>query len=421
MKLIKKLTLATCVGAALAASAASASEFVFFEKDLLENGRKTLFSDKATPAMKLAYNHLIEEAGNAYELGPFTVIDKTMTPPSGSKNDYMSISPYWWPDESKPDGLPWIRKDGKTNPASKTDATDSKRLGKFTRSVRALALAYYFTNDEKYATKAVEYLRMWFLDPKTRMNPNMNFAQGVPGIKAGRRSGLIDSRSFADRLLDSLVILENSKAWTEADEKGLKAWYTDYLDWLITSELGGGPKGELYSENNHGSWYDVQVIGIAYYLGKMDVAKEVAERGKMRIDTQFNRLGEQPHELARTRGWWYSFFNLDALTHVAQVADNPGVNIDLWNYKNSNGGSLLNGAELLAEYHDSPEDWPYAKKKTPRVMRAMPVYRKLALATGDKAMMKISQDGDWSQFTVTKNLGETWAERDVELIYRPMM
>ena len=27
-----------------------------------------------------------------------------------------SVGPYWWPDPSKPDGLPYIRKDGHKNP-----------------------------------------------------------------------------------------------------------------------------------------------------------------------------------------------------------------------------------------------------------------------------------------------------------------
>lgn len=418
MKLCKKVTLAAFASLALTTSA-TAAEFVFLEKNQLEYGRKLLFSDGATPAMKLAYNHLLEEAADAYTLGPFTVTDKTMTPPSGNKNDYLSISPYWWPDTSKENGMPWIRKDGKTNPASKTGATDSRRLTTFTRSVRALALAYYFSQDEKYANKAMEYLRVWFINPETRMNPNMNFGQSVPGKEKGRRSGVIDSRSFSDRLLDSLVILEDSPAWTKADEKGLKKWYTEYLKWLRTSELGVGPKGEASAENNHGSWYDLQVIGIAFYLDKIQIVKEMAENGKMRIETQFSPRGEQPHELARTRGWWYSYYNLEALTQVAQVADNIGV--DLWNYKNEHGGSLLGGAKLLAEFHYQPQEWPYSKKKTPKVMRAMPVYRKLALHTGDEELMKISQNGgDWGQFTVEKNLGEIWAERDVELLYRPL-
>ena len=44
--------------------------------------------------------------------GPWSVMDKQHVPPSGDKHDYMSLGPYWWPDPDKPDGLPYIRRDG---------------------------------------------------------------------------------------------------------------------------------------------------------------------------------------------------------------------------------------------------------------------------------------------------------------------
>ena len=96
-----------------------AADFVFLDEATLEANRTLLQSDKASDTMKVTYERLLEEADLAMKDGPFSVADKGMTPPSGNKNDYMSISPYWWPDENKEDGLPWIRHDGKTNPASK--------------------------------------------------------------------------------------------------------------------------------------------------------------------------------------------------------------------------------------------------------------------------------------------------------------
>ena len=201
----------------------------------------------------------------------------------------MSISPYWWPDESKEDGLPWIRHDGKTNPASKTDETDSKRIGHFTRSVRALAVAYYFSQDEKYAQQGIEYIRTWFFNEDTKMNPNVNYGQGVPGVAEGRRGGIIDTRTLTDRMLDSIAILSQSPTWSESDETQITQWYSEYLDWLIIDDLSGGPKGEAYAENNHGTWYDYQVAGVSYFIGNETLAKQMVQKGKMRIDTQFEK------------------------------------------------------------------------------------------------------------------------------------
>ncbi|KAG8997613.1 hypothetical protein FRB94_007574, partial [Tulasnella sp. JGI-2019a] len=30
--------------------------------------------------------------------GPWSVVNKTLLPPSGNIHDYYSLSPYWWPD-----------------------------------------------------------------------------------------------------------------------------------------------------------------------------------------------------------------------------------------------------------------------------------------------------------------------------------
>ncbi|MEY3492493.1 MAG: hypothetical protein RL309_1621 [Verrucomicrobiota bacterium] len=34
----------------------------------------------------------------------------------GGVNDFYSNGDYWWPDSTKPNGLPYIRRDGQTNP-----------------------------------------------------------------------------------------------------------------------------------------------------------------------------------------------------------------------------------------------------------------------------------------------------------------
>ena len=407
---LKSLTLATCIGAF--ALSATATTFVFVDEAEIEKSRARLRSEDATAEIKLSYKHVLEEAALAMEAGPFSVTDKTLVPPSKDMHDYLSISPYWWPDPEQPDGLPWIRLDGKTNPVSKTDDTDSKRIGRFTRSVRALAIAYYFSGDEKYAERAIEYLQVWFLNPETLMNPNLNFAQGVPGVADGRRSGLIDSRTFTDRLLDAMAMLSKSPSWTQDVEDGLLAWYGEYLTWLLTHEL---PTSEATSPNNHGSWHDQQVAGVAYFVGNTEVAIKMVEKGKMRLDTQFEADGTQPLELERTRSYHYSYFNLDALTGLAIVGTN--VDVDLWGYTSPKGASLKIAIEKMAEYRDPDAEWPWPNKGNRPVVRMMPIYRKAAFAYNDNALMKLSKTGDYTKFNVNDDLAELWAERGVELLW----
>ena len=426
MSPLKSITRVTCAGAFVffvgcmhrnACPPAKVLPFVFLDQAELEKSRTLLHSKKATKEMKQSYQHVLDEAAGALKAGPFSVTDKTMVPPSGDKHDYLSISPYWWPDPSKRDGLPWIRKDGKVNPVSKTGDTDSTRIGSFTRSVNALAIAYYFSGDEKYAERAIEYLRVWFLNPATRMNPNLNFAQGYPGGEPGRRSGLIDSRTLVDRVLDATVMLSTSKSWTQADDAGLRAWYGEYLKWLLTHKL---PTSEAKSPNNHGSWHDLQIAGVSYFVGNTNVTKQMVEAGKMRINTQFEADNTQPLELERTRPYHYSYFNLEALTGIAQLGTRVGV--DLWGHTSPKGVSLKTAIYKMAQYQDLNVEFPGEDKATKRtVVRMLPIYRRAAFAYNDKFLMDLSKSGDFSKCVVKDDdqgdIYELWAERNVQLLW----
>jgi len=77
-------------------------------------------------------------AEDAMRQGPWSVTDKTQVPPSDDKHDYMSVGPYWWPDPSSPDGLPYIRRDGETSP-ERYDY-DNVRLKSMVYAVEALAV-----------------------------------------------------------------------------------------------------------------------------------------------------------------------------------------------------------------------------------------------------------------------------------------
>ena len=71
-------------------------------KQQIRNG-----DSKLVPALA----KLEREAQKALTAGPFSVTSKEVTPPSGDKHDYMSQAPYFWADPSKPDGLPYIRRE----------------------------------------------------------------------------------------------------------------------------------------------------------------------------------------------------------------------------------------------------------------------------------------------------------------------
>ena len=307
-----------------------------------------------TEAAKL----IIRNADKELSVKIITVMDKETIPPSGDKHDYISAGRYWWPDPKNPGG-PYIRKDGVVN--REIDKFDRGILGNMAKGVTHLALAYYLTSDERYAAKATQNLRIWFLNPKTKMNPNMNFGQTISGRNdgKGRGEGIIDTYSFVE-MLDGVELLKNSKSFTAYDQLGLKKWFTAYLDWMMTNEIGNE---EYTAKNNHGTAFDVQAARYALFVGKEDIARKYINDFPMRrLYHQIEPDGSQPLELARTTALGYSTFNLTHILDMCFMA--KSLNIDLFNSKSEDGRSVSKALEFLAQYVGKPmSKFPYKQIK----------------------------------------------------------
>ena len=324
-----------------------------------------------------AVGKIIRDADKCLKAAPESVMDKSKVPPSGSKHDYMSIAPYFWPDPSKPNGLPYMRQDGKVNPDSKNEEnTDHIRLGRTIDRIETLALAYYFTHEKKYADHAAKLIKVWFLNPDTQMNPNLNFGQAIAGKNDGRGEGILDARRMG-LVLDSANLIGNSSDFTEANQKALMQWMANYYDWLMKSPNG---KAERAATNNHGTWFDVQAAHLALGLGKKDEAKKIIDAARTkRINVQIEPDGKQPQELARTASFSYSCMNLDAFFKLANLGDHAGV--DLWRKNNKDAHSLRKALDFLVPYLDKPPaTWPYKQIKDIDESSMLRVLRLAALA-----------------------------------------
>jgi hypothetical protein len=286
---------------------------------------------------------VIKGADSYLDDKPASVMDKSMTPTSGSKHDYMSLAPYFWPDPSKPNGMPYMRKDGERNPEIKK-IIDHTLLSDLEHKCRYLSLAYYFTGDEKYAAKANELLKVWFLDPETKMNPNLNYAQAIMGLNDGRGIGIIESRALCN-LADWMGLLAGAKLFPKENLAAIKDWYRQYLTWMQTSKNG---KDEHNSKNNHGTHYDVQLVTYALFTGDKALAQKVLNDTKKRISLQIEPDGKQPLELARTNAYGYSTMNLDGWVNMATLGDKAGV--DLWNYTTTDGRGIRKALDYLLPY-----------------------------------------------------------------------
>jgi hypothetical protein len=328
-------------------------DVLLMNRSALESARSAFAANPQ--AISPAVKQLLKDAETALSAEPVSVMLKTQVPPSGDRHDFMSLGPYWWPDSTKPNGLPYIRRDGERNPEYNT-VGDNSNLDRMVGHVETLALAFTVTRDERYARKAILQLNVWFLDPATRMNPNLNFAQAIKGVNNGRGIGIIETYSFR-HLIDGLLLLKQSKEWTREVDRGLNTWFGRYLQWLQESPNG---KDESKEKNNHGSAYDIQLSCISLYLGQKDLAKKIlSHAGEQRIALQVEPDGSQPLELARTKSWGYSNMNLDALLELARLGERVG--IDLWHFRTGDGRSIQKAVDFMLPYAIGEKKWTWTQ------------------------------------------------------------
>ncbi|MWW23186.1 alginate lyase family protein [Algibacter lectus] len=329
------------------------------------------------PEYANVYSDLVKSANKQLEDKALSVVQKTQIPPSGDKHDYISYGPYWWPNPDKLDGLPWIRKDGQINPLTREGNTDFESKNVMFGNITNLSLAYFFSDEEKYGKKALEFLKVWFVNNETKMNPNLNFAQGIPGINTGRGIGIIEFAGVTN-IITAIEILELKNTIDKETSKQLRLWFTKYLYWLQTSENGIFEKN---TKNNHGVWYDVQEVSILMFLNKNEEAKAVLETVKTkRIATQIEPNGSQPHELARTKALSYSTMNLRGFTQLAYFGKRLGV--DLWNYQAKNGASIKKAFEFLKPYALEEKKWEHQQISS--VKKALQGLNSLFLMAGSQ-------------------------------------
>ena len=325
------------------------------------------------PTVVPAFNKLIRDADRSLTPGTLSVVQKELTPPSGDKHDYMSIAPYWWPNPNTPNGLPYVRRDGEVNP-ERDQTSDRKRLDNMVQAVKTLSLGYFFTGQEKYAVQATKLLGVWFLESATKMNPNLRYAQAIPGRNNGRGAGIIETHNLPE-LIDAVGMLHDSKSWEQGNQRALQDWFNAYLTWLLESPEG---RAEAKAQNNHGSWYDVQVASYALFTSKNELAKKVlTEFPTKRITKQIAPDGRQPRELERTQAWNYSLFNLEALFDAASIADKLG--IDLWNYETQDKRGIRKALDWLLPFATGAKKWNYQQISAWQPEKLAPFLRRAAL------------------------------------------
>jgi hypothetical protein len=284
---------------------------------------------------------------------PVTVTAAHSQRSPGGLHDYFSEGDYWWPDPASPGG-PYIRRDGFSNPDNFNDHRAA--LIRLSVMTAALAAAWRLTGDKRYAAHFLKHLRAWFVDPATKMNANLEYAQAIFGVSKGRGTGIIDTLHLAE-VVRAARVLEAAGGLGAADAGPIRAWFAAYVDWMATSQNG---KEEEAAKNNHGSCWVLQAAEFSQFAHRADLTALCRDRfTRAIVPDQIAKDGSLPLELARTKPYSYSLFDMDVLSGICQSLSTPRQN--LWLFKDLEGRSVAQVMALMFPYIADKSKWPFAK------------------------------------------------------------
>ena len=278
---------------------------------------------------------------------PSTTITSNSTQPFNS-HDYYSEAIYYWPNPLFLSGYPYIAKHGQVNPTAAA-LPDKKNFQLMYNKVSQLAIYYFYSQQTKYAEAAINFVRVWFLNNDTAMNPNMDYAGVIPGSTTIRGEGIIEIHNIVF-LLDYIELVKVSGLWTVDDEVRWVSWLKQYFIWLTTNPAA---ILEQTRTNNHGTFCDLQLLGISLYINNTNFAGQLVKSIQGRLDSQMAVDGSFPLETSQSNSFYQSVFNLQGFFALASLGQQFGQ--DLWHY-DATGQSLENGLIFILNNY---RNWPF--------------------------------------------------------------
>ena len=253
----------------------------------------------------------------------------------------------------KNDGLPYIRRDCESNPDN--FGWHRYALRKMRTMTAHLSRAYMQTKEEKYAKKAVQLLKTFFIDQQTKMLPHLLYAQAIPGLYSGRGIGIIDTLHLTD-IPYAVKALKGSKALTNEIYDLLIDWFSKYLEWMTTHQYGIDESNE---QNNHSICYYVQVAVFSLFTNNTKIFEHCKDMFVKKVIIQMNKNGGFDKELARTKPYAYSLMVLDNYIIMCHVLSDSKDNF--WQYQGKNGQGAKKAVEFMLPYMLDKSTWPYSK------------------------------------------------------------
>ena len=290
-------------------------------------------------------------AADAYlHRAPQTITAFRASRSAGGVHDFFSEGDYWWPDPAKPDG-PYIRRDGESNPANFVE--HRRAMVRLSLEVPALTAAWLLTKEVRYAEQARRHLRAWFVEPETRMNPSLTYAQAIHGVTTGRGTGIIDTIHLVE-VVRAVETLRSGGVMPDDEFSAIRRWFSDYTAWLTTSKNG---VEERDARNNHGTCWVMQVAAFASLTGDTSQLEMCRRRFKgVLVPQQIAADGSFPLEIERTKPYGYSLFNLDAMATTCEILGGGA-----WTFELADGRGMRRAVAFMAPYIRNRAAWPHGK------------------------------------------------------------
>lgn len=247
-------------------------------------------------------------------------------------------------------------------------------------AVPALAAAFTLTGEARYSDAATAHLRVWFVDPATRMVPAMDFAQTVPAasrppspdadgpaaqpLVSGRYQGILEALPLTEIAI-ALPFLSNL---SDAERAAIHAWFAAYYHWL-TEPRDSGPRLAALardSKSHHGASWMLQASACAYLaaptgdVGRNEDSALADLRHRFKSSTlraQISPDGYFPHEITSPVPYRDSLFNLDMLAAICQLLSTRLESI--WDYQLEEGPGMRGAIAWHFPYIADRGKWPY--------------------------------------------------------------
>jgi hypothetical protein len=297
------------------------------------------------------HDRILREAAHWLPEVPETITAYPSPKSPGGLHDFFSEADYFWPNPKNPNGR-YINRDGQSNPAN--FQLHRRAMIRLSLAVPALTAGYLLTRRKDYAHAAAAHLSAWFVNPATRMNPNLNYSQGYHGGPSGRSYGIIDTLHLVEpaRAANFLQPALGPTNWA-----AVQGWFREYLNWMKTS--GFGVK-ERDAKNNHGICWALQAAEFARLIHDDATRDEVRTRWEtVQLPDQMGPDGSFPRELARTKPYSYSIFNFDVASTLCWSLSAPGSNDAEIRFALPDGRGMCKAAAFLEPYLADKSKWPY--------------------------------------------------------------